>query len=162
MKVANDMNSPQNKKSFSISEIKQKIRMYCAYQERCHNEVRKKLNTYNVFGTDAEEIITDLIQENYLNEQRFANAFVRGKFNYKKWGIQKITKELKFKNISPYCIKTALKEIDREVYLNTLDELIDKRMNMPKMKKQQVIRFLITKGYSYADISERLQLKNIK
>lgn len=162
MKGVNNMSFVQNKKSYSLSEIKQKIRMYCAYQERCHTEVRKKLNSYEVYGTDAEEIITDLIQENYLNEQRFACAFVRGKFNYKKWGIQKITQELKYKNISSYCIKIALKEIDREVYLNTLDDLITKRMTISGMRKQQVIRFLMTKGYSYADISDRPLLKNIK
>jgi regulatory protein len=151
-------NYQKNTKNYSIAEAKSKIKAYCDYQERCHQEVRTKLLSFGIRGMDLEELIIELIEKNYLNEQRFAKAFVRGKFNYKKWGIQKIQMHLKMKNISPHCIKIALKEIDRDVYLQTLDQLIEKKTQQMGKNQQKMMRYLVPKGYSFQDISDRLKI----
>ena len=86
----------------SILEIKAKIQSFCAYQERCQKEVREKLKSLHTNSLEAEQIIAELIEENFLNEQRFASAFARGKFRIKKWGRKKIESKLKFKEVSHY------------------------------------------------------------
>jgi regulatory protein len=99
-----------------------------------------------------EQIILHLLQHNFLNEERFAKAFVRGKFSIKKWGKLKILRELKFRNISPYNIKTALKEIDEETYLETLHKIADKKLILikeinPYKKRNKLSNYLISKGF---------------
>ena len=91
---------------YTPKEAKVKIAKFCAYQERCHQEVRDKLFSFGLLPNDVEEIIFELIQEDFINEERFTKAFVRGKFNYKKWGRIKITQELKRRKISDYCISS--------------------------------------------------------
>ena len=86
------------------SSVKRKIENYCAYQERCHSEVKRKLNSLGVFGQDVDEYLFYLIDENFLSETRFSEAYVRGKFNYKNWGKIKIIKELKARDISDWNI----------------------------------------------------------
>jgi regulatory protein len=105
-----------------------KVKQYCAYQERCHSEVKEKLFTYGVYGDDADSIISTLIEEDYLNEERFAIAFAGGKFRMKQWGKVKISYELKQKQVSAYCIKKALQSIQAEEYENTLQKLAEQKL----------------------------------
>ena len=113
--------------SFLNPEIILKIKKYCDYQERCHKEVKNKLYEMGCNSDSVGEITVLLIEAGYLNEERFAKAFVRGKFKIKKWGKVKIKHELKLRDISEYCIKKALLEIDEDDYLNTLNELVAKK-----------------------------------
>jgi regulatory protein len=129
-----------------------KIRHYCAYQERCHAEVRSKLLEMGMRGDDLEEIIYELVQDNYLNEERFAKIFAGGKFRIKKWGRNKIIRQLKAKKVSEYCIRKGLEEIDEESYQSTLNELMQKKWQSLKeknqyIKKNKTAKYLIGKGY---------------
>ena len=108
------------------SEALQKLKKYCAYQERSHSEVRTKLLSLGVYGDTLEEVILELVQEDYLNEERFARAYARGKHRIKKWGRNKITQGLKMKRVSDYCIKQAMTEIDQELYVLALQEVLTK------------------------------------
>ncbi|MEM6964751.1 MAG: regulatory protein RecX [Bacteroidota bacterium] len=114
-------------KYLSKEDALKKLQRYCAYQERCHQEVRNKLLELRIYGDDLEEIIADLISDNYLNEERFAKIYAGGKFRIKKWGRVRILKELKLRKISAYSIKKAMAEIDEADYLKTLHEVFDKR-----------------------------------
>jgi regulatory protein len=100
-----------------------KLKQYCAYQERCHSEVKEKLYSYGVYGDDADSIVSQLIEENYLNEERFALHFAGGKFKMKQWGKMKIKYSLKQKQVSNYCIKKALNSIDDVEYEAVLEKL---------------------------------------
>lgn len=139
-------------KSYTIEEATKKLESYCAYQERCHKEVNQKLRDIGMISEAIDQIITHLIQENYLNEERFAQSFARGKFNIKKWGRNRIVNELKFRGISKYNIKTALKEIEDDAYLNTLDALSLKRLstitetNLQKRRKK-LADYLLYRGW---------------
>jgi regulatory protein len=130
-----------------------KAASYCAYQERCHAEVEAKLTEWGFFGIDAQQVILQLIEQNYLNEERFAKAFAGGKFRVKSWGRQKIIRELKLRKISPYCIQQALQEIDEAEYESRLMELITnkwadlKKERSKLIRQQKVMRFAQSKGY---------------
>ena len=138
--------------TYTLKEATKKLEGYCAYQERCHKEVAQKLRDMNMITEARDEIITLLIQENYLNEERFSQSYARGKFNIKKWGRNRIVNELKFRGISKYNIKTALKEIDDEVYINVLDALSLKRLeaiketNLQKRRKK-LADYLLYRGW---------------
>ena len=141
-----------NKKKYTPKEAKQKIAKYCAYQERCHQEVRDKLYSFGLVPDDVELIIYELIQQNFINEERYAIAFARGKFNYKKWGRNKIRMELKRKKISDYCIKKGMKEIDGDKYYDALIGILEKKVNSLKaikgyQKNYKAAQFAISKGY---------------
>ncbi len=130
----------------------EKLKYYCAYQERSHKEVLKKLHELKVWGADADNILADLIQEDYLNEERYACSFARGKFRMKQWGRIKIKLALKGQQVSPYCIKKAMQEIDEEAYLETLSSLAEKKYNSLKneqhlRRKYKTRQHLIRKGY---------------
>ncbi len=129
-----------------------KLQKYCAYQERCHKEVRSKLLEYKVYGDELEEVISDLIQENFLNEERFARTYARGKFRFKKWGKRKILGELKRRSISDYCIKKAMTEIEDEEYNSTMYAVVEKKLSNTKSKnkydlKQKVVNYSIQRGF---------------
>lgn len=139
-------------KVFTVEEIKHKLEQYCVYQDRCHKEVEQKMREYNLIPEAKEMILLSLMQNNFLNEERFAKSFARGKFRIKKWGKQRIVNELKFKDISAYNIKTALKEIDGEEYLQTIYNITEKRNESinetnPYKRKKKLIDFLLRKGY---------------
>jgi regulatory protein len=104
----------------------EKIKKYCAYQERTHKEVREKLKSIQCHYREIDEIIVALIEEDFLNEERFAITYARGKFRMKSWGKQKIKYALKMKGISEYCIKKGLAQIPEEEYLCTLKHLFQK------------------------------------
>ena len=139
-----------------------KLKHFCAYQERCHVEVKAKLRQLRVWGNEADEIIAALITEDYLNEERFARGFARGKFRMKQWGRNKIRQSLKEKNISAYCIKKGIEEIDEKEYLHTLEKLAsDKYRSLKKdqylKRKFKTIRYLQSKGYETALIQETIE-----
>lgn len=147
----------------------QKLRHYCAYQERCHSEVKEKLYSFGLRKQEIDEIIADLIEENYLNEERFAIQFAGGKFRMKKWGRVKIKHELKARQVSEYCMKKALKEIPEEDYYQTLLELAEARWQKQKHLKNVFARlkntrdYLIQKGYEISliqDVIKEVRGKN--
>ncbi len=144
-------NSPA-KKYVSKEEALHKLQRYCAYQDRCHQEVRTKLLELGIYGDDLEEIISDLIQENFLNEERFARSFARGKFRIKKWGRNRILQELKKRNISGYCLRMAMTEIEEGEYLKTLKEVLKKKDGLLKeqnsfKRKNKLAQYGISRGF---------------
>ena len=141
-----------HKKYLTKEEALQKLKHYCAYQERCHSEVKEKLYSLSVWKKDHDEIIAKLIEENYLNEERFAIAFAGGKFRVKQWGRVKIKYELKQKQVSDYSIKKALKQIDEEDYLKVLDKLAKEKYTSLKseqylIRKKKTMDYLLQKGF---------------
>lgn len=126
---------------------------YCAYQERTQNEVRERLKKWQVYGDEAEELIAELIQENFINEERFAKVFAGSKFRVKKWGKKKILLELKKREISAYCIEQGMKEVEQDDYKQSLTELLEKKIKTvkkdenPLITKQKLARFAFGKGY---------------
>lgn len=146
----------------SIIEITKKLEYYCSYQERCHNEVLDKLKNFYLTTEEKDTIIVHLIQQNYLNEERFACSFARGKHNIKKWGKIRIVNELKFRNISKYNIDSALKEISIEDYYKTFHELAEKQWEFIKetnlqKKKKKFCDYLLRKGWESHLVFEKLK-----
>lgn len=142
----------RKKKVYTPKQAKLKAESFCAYQERAQQEVRDKLYEWGLHHVDVEEIIAELISENFLNEERFAKAYVLGKFRLKAWGKIKIKQHLKQKRISEPLIKIALREIDLDDYNAKLDELIQRKTNSDLSKislneKSKLVRFLQSKGY---------------
>jgi regulatory protein len=140
------------KKYWSLSEAKVKIAAFCAYQERCQQDVRNRLAERGIVGEQAEDLIASMIEEGFLNEERFAQSFARGKFNLNRWGKIKIIQALKFKKISERCIRTGLKEIDEEDYFKLLENEANKKWNsLIKLdsfqKKIKVQQFLLGRGF---------------
>ena len=133
------------------SSVKRKIENYCAYQERCHFEVKRKLNNLGVFGQEVDEYICYLIDENFLSETRFSEAYVRGKFNNSNWGKIKIIQELKSRNISDWNINKALGQISEKEYNDKLKKLCEKRIDSSDISspsiKDKIIRSLTYKGW---------------
>lgn len=136
----------------SIQEAKVKMEKYCAYQERCHSEVRHKLLQYEIYGNDLEEIIAHLVEHNFLNELRFAIAFARGKMKLKHWGKIKIKHHLKAKGISEYCINKALTQFDETTIHEKIKLLMDKKNKTlsetnPLARKYKLAQYIISKGF---------------
>lgn len=143
---------PQQQKIYDIKEAKSKIEGFCAYQERTQKEVREKLIAWGILPSIADELIVELIQSNFINEERFAKAFAGGRFRIKKWGRKKIALELKYRGVSEYCIKKGLAEIEDEEYLKTLQGLLEKRTIVTRDKneftrKAKIVSYLIRKGF---------------
>ena len=143
----------------SRKKIVDRLERYCAYQERCHQEVRSKLLSLKVYGNDLEEVILHLMEEGFLNEERYAKSYARGKFRINKWGKIKIEQYLKRKNISRYCIKKALQEIDEEEYADALAEIVDKEVKKlsPPINKIKLTKRIMAKGFEYPLILESLK-----
>jgi regulatory protein len=139
-------------KTYTVDEAQKRLERYCAYQERCHKEVTQKLYEMRMIPEARDQIIVHLLQHNFLNEERFAKAFVRGKFSIKKWGKQRLQQELKQKDINNTIIAVALKEIDPEDYLNTFNELAEKKLetirerNLQK-KRKKLADYLFYRGW---------------
>lgn len=138
-------------KKYSFLEAKHKIEAWCAYRDRCHSEVYKKLRDYGLDDEDTNALLAHLIEYRFLDEQRFANSFVSGKHRFKKWGKIKITAHLKQKQIPARCITEALEEINEEEYLEVLQELALQKWREKKGTsfeiKVKVQRYLAGKGY---------------
>ncbi len=140
------------KKHLTKEQALQKLKHYCAYQERCHSEVKEKLYNLGVWKKEHDEIIATLIEENYLNEERFAIAFAGGKFRIKHWGRVKIKYELKQKQVSDYSIKKALKQIGEDDYLQTLEKLAKEKYASLKneqylIRKKKTMDHLMQRGF---------------
>ena len=140
------------KKHLTKEQALQKLKHYCTYQERCHSEVKEKLYNLGVWKKDHDEIISALIEENYLNEERFAIAYAGGKWRVKQWGRVKIKYELKQKKVSEYCIKKALQQISEEEYLAVIKKMADEKYASLKaeqylVRKKKTMDFLIRKGF---------------
>lgn len=151
----------QFKKHLTKEQALQKLKHYCGYQERSHSEVKEKLYSLGVWKQDHDELISSLIEENYLNEERFAIAFARGKFRMKQWGRVKIKYELKQKQVSEYCIKKALKEIDEEEYSMLLKKLATEKYASLKseqymVRKKKTMDYLMQKGFEMELIKQAI------
>ena len=142
-----------NKQYFSKEKALQKAKHYCAYQERCHSEVKDKLYSFGMNKKEVDELLSNLIEENYLNEERFAIQYAGGKFRIKQWGRIKIKYALKQKQVSEYCIKKALAAISETDYKKTLQKLFDQKLKTLKteknifIKKRKLQDHLIQKGF---------------
>lgn len=150
-------------KSYTVEEAQKNMERYCAYQERCHKEVQQKLRNMKMIPEAINLITTQLIEDNYLNETRFAKAFARGKFNTKKWGRQRIVRELKARDIGQYNIKIALKEISEEAYLQTFEKLAQKRIQQLETeknfnkKKKKLADYLFYRGWEPELVWEKVR-----
>lgn len=132
---------------------------YCAYRDRSQKEVEDKLLEMRMIPEAREQIIIKLIQEDFLNEERFARSFVRGKFRIKKWGRIKIKQELKLREISSPIIRLAMTEIDENQYQETLQELAEKKLNLLKepnklKRRKKLSDHLLQKGYEAGPVYE--------
>jgi regulatory protein len=139
-------------KNYTPGEALQKIAAFCAYQERTQKDVEQKLKSYGLDEDEAGEIIIRLSREKLLDEERFAQAFVRGHYRHKKWGRRRIVQELKQKGISEFCIKAGMKEIDGDEYYQNLVDLLEKKDRQeketnPRVRRQKISLFLTSKGY---------------
>lgn len=134
-------------------DIRAAITHYCRYQERCHSEVRNKLFELGCRGSDVDEYLAEVIAAGFLNEERYARAYARGKFRMKQWGRVKITQQLKLRKVSEYCIKRGLAEIDAEEYALTIKNVLDKKWAELRSersivsRKGKLYRFGVQKGY---------------
>lgn len=140
------------KTSLTVHEALLKTMQYCAYQDRCHKEVEQKLNKLGMYEEAKAHIFAKLIEDDFLNEERFAKSYARGKFRVKKWGKLRIVRELKFRQISQYNINTALKEINEEDYLKTISELVNYKFKLlgkdkSNASKQKIYQYLAYRGY---------------
>jgi len=154
--------SNSKEKIITKAEAYQKACHFCAYQERTQQEVREKLKDLNLPMEEAEELISRLIVENYINEERFAKTYAGGKFRVKKWGRLKIQRELKLKRLSDYCIRKGLLEIDDEEYSKVLEELIDEKNRSiteknPFKRNHKLALFLIAKGFEPELVWDKLR-----
>ena len=150
-------------KSYTVKEATLKLMQFCAYRDRSQKEVEEKLKELRMIPMACEEIIIKLMQEDFLNEERFARSFVRGKFRIKKWGRNKIKQELKLREISSPIIKLAFTEIEEEEYKQTLKELAEKKFRLIKepnafKKRKKLSDYLLQKGYEPALVFECVAL----
>lgn len=141
------------KRVYSVEEAKMKIERYCAYQDRCHYEVETKLRSFGLLPDTIDQLMLDLIQNQFLDEERFARSYASGKHKIKLWGRKKIEIKMKEKRVSSACIKLGLSEIDEELYLSNLQHLVDLKWEAEKKIKKKfdrrgkVATYLINKGY---------------
>lgn len=139
-------------KTYTLTEAKRKLEQYCVYQDRCHKEVISKLKEMHMIPIAIDDIISHLIEYNFLNEERFAKSFARGKFNIKHWGRNRIIRELKFREISSYNIKTALQEFSEEDYYTKLDAIALRKFESIKetnkyKKRKKLADYLLYRGW---------------
>ena len=139
-------------KIYNLKEVKSRIRFYRAKEDRCQQQVMDKLLEYGVSIGVSEEILLELIQEKYVDEERYSRSFCSGKFKVKKWGRRKIIFELKKKRVSEVCIQKGLEEIDEAAYLHTLQQLLEKKKNSTKdtnqfVRKKKMVDYVVRKGY---------------
>lgn len=149
------------RKSYTLEQALSRLQRYCTYQDRCHIEVERKLTEMRMIPQAKEQIIMSLIEDDYLNEERFALAFVKGKFRIKKWGRIRLKAELKKRKISKYLIKSALEQISEKDYLFTFEELANRRANSIKadsilLKKKKLADYLIYRGWESSLVNNKV------
>jgi regulatory protein len=148
----------------SLPQALDKIKRWCAYQERSHYETRSKLFDYGLNSSDVDQALAVLVTENFLNEERFAETFARGKFRIKHWGRNKIKAELKFKKVSDYSINKALKQIDENEYLKVAEKLVSRKLRetkekVPYKKNYKVLQYAVSRGFEMDIVADILKLK---
>ena len=149
------------RKSYTVDEALARMQAYCAYRDRCHMEVENKLREMRMIPQACEIIISKLIEDNFLNETRFAQSYTRGKFRIKHWGKTRIIRELKQRQIGDYNIKIALKEIEDKEYIEAFHHLADKRLKQLKndtdyhKKRRKFISYLQYRGWESNLIFEK-------
>ena len=150
-------------KNIGTEKAFQKAKYFCAYQERCHAEVKKKLYGFGLYKNEVELLMSQLIEENYLNEERFAMAFAGGKFRINQWGKTKIKFELKQRQVGDYSIKKALADISDDDYEKTLQKLAAEKLATLKSekniftKKGKLQNYLVGKGYEFNVVADVLK-----
>ena len=149
------------RKSYSLEQALSRLQRYCTYQDRCHIEVERKLTEMRMIPQAKEQIIMSLIEDDYLNEERFALAFVKGKFRIKKWGRIRLKAELKKRKISKYLIKSAVEQISEKDYLFTFEELANRKANSIKansilLKKKKLADYLIYRGWESCLVNNKV------
>ncbi len=137
--------------NIGIDAARKKIQHYCAYQERCHSETKSRLYEMGLRSAEVDQLLAELVQENFLSEERFAYAFAGGKFRMKHWGRVKIKYELKKRLVSEYCIRKGLTGIDEDEYMEVLKQEAGKRArslagNISR-KRSTLTRYLLQKGF---------------
>ena len=147
--------------NFTIKEIEFKLKQYCSYQDRCHSEVENKLSNFNLISQAKDQILFNLINEDYLNETRFCKSFVRGKFKIKNWGKRRIIQELKSRKISEFNIKKGLSEINEFDYQEKFENLFNKKLssleNLNSIdKKRKIFSYLQYRGWETNLIYEKI------
>ena len=144
---------PQKKVVYTSEQALEALQHYCAYQDRCHQEARDKLYELGFGGDEAEEVIVELIKDKYLDEERFARSYARGKFKMKRWGRYRIRAELKSRHLSEYCIRKAMTEIDDGEYYGTLCSELERRHALgkpgqhPYLKRRKLADYMVKRGY---------------
>lgn len=151
----------EKRKAYTLNEALRKMERYCAYQERCHSEVRNKLQHLGMINEAIDQIMVHLIRHDFLNEERFAINFAQGKFHHKKWGKNRIIRELEIRQISDYTIRTALNGLDNEEYDETLHELAMKRLGQikeqhPLKRKRKLADYLLYRGWEPSKVYEKV------
>lgn len=145
---------------YTIKQALEKAMHFCAYQERNQQEVRKKLKTFELEELEVEEVIAELINQNFLNEERYAKAYVRGKFRINKWGKLKITSALTQKDLSTYCINKGLEEITNDEYSETIKALLSKKISsftdLDYKSKAKAVNYLMSKGFESNQVWDQL------
>lgn len=149
------------RKTHTPSQAKPKIEKFCAYQERSHQQVKRKLQGYGLNGTDADILLVELMHANFLNEERFAMAYARGKFKIKGWGKAKIKQGLKREGVGEKLIQQALASLGMDDYLDTLNTLTTKKWPLIKgashiEKVFKLKRYLVGKGYDFEAIDKAI------
>lgn len=152
----------QNQKTYTVEQARQKLEYFCSYQERCHDDVVEKLRTMKMIPEAIDLIVVHLLDHNFLNEERFACSFARGKHRMKSWGKIRIVNELKFRNISKYNITTALKEITEDEYRANFHKLAENHwQNMRERdslkKRKKFCDFLLRKGFESNLVYEKVR-----
>ena len=149
------------KKTYTVDEAKKKLKYYCAYQERCHKEVRQKLRDMYMIPEAIDVIIVHLLEHNFLNEERFAKTFVSGKFKIKRWGRRRLILELRKKDISKVNVNQALSEINEEEYIEVFNDLAEKRLTFINetskiKKKKKLADYLLYRGWESHLVYEKV------
>jgi regulatory protein len=140
-------------KNIGVDKAWEKARHFCAYQERNHREVKEKLYSFGLYKEEVEQLLSKLIEENFLNEERYALAFAGGKFRMNSWGRIKITHALREKQLSAYCIRMAISAIDEDQYLRRLHQLASAKQQELQQRyqgwqlNQKIFQYLLQKGY---------------
>ena len=152
----------ERKSTYTLEEAKKSLERYCIYQDRCHQEIEKKLREMRMIPEACEIILPHLMEQDFLNEERFARSFARGKFRIKQWGRYRIERELKQRDISAYNIKAGLSEISLEEYEKTFLEVSRKRFSSVHesdifKKRKKVADFLLRKGFESHRVYETIK-----
>lgn len=156
------LNPDLKPKTFTPHQARVKAESFCAYQERSQHEIRNKLYEWGLHQSDVELIISELIESNFLNEERFALAYSLGKFRMKGWGKIKIKQGLKFKRVPDKLIQKSLQSIDGDDYLNKLGQILDKKSALLKEKdpfkrRYKLIQYAASRGFEKDLITDLLK-----